>query len=53
MSGGRDPATPLFLADSAALGLSKAERYVDPRAGHASLDERARDRITAFFAAKE
>lgn len=49
MSGGRDPATPTFLADSAAIGLSAVERYVDPRTGHAVLDDNARDRMTAFF----
>jgi pimeloyl-ACP methyl ester carboxylesterase len=49
MSGGRDPATPPFLADSAALGLSNVELYVDPRTGHAVLDDAARDRMTAFF----
>ncbi|HEY4303216.1 MAG TPA: alpha/beta hydrolase [Gemmatimonadaceae bacterium] len=53
MSGGRDPATPTFLADSAALGLSNVERYIDPRAGHAFLDEHARDRMTQFFAEKK
>jgi pimeloyl-ACP methyl ester carboxylesterase len=51
MSGGRDPATPVFLADSAAIGLSHVERYIDPRTGHATLDDRARDRMTMFFSA--
>jgi hypothetical protein len=53
MSGGRDPATPPFLADSAALGLSHVERYVDPSAGHAVLDGRARDRMTRFFGKRD
>jgi pimeloyl-ACP methyl ester carboxylesterase len=51
ISGGRDPATPFFLADSAAKGLSRAERYHDAAAGHAALDDRARDRMAVFFAA--
>ena len=49
MSGGRDPATPAYLADSAAKGLARAERYHDPEAGHAALDRRARDRMARFF----
>jgi pimeloyl-ACP methyl ester carboxylesterase len=51
MSGGRDPATPAYLADSVAKGLAHAERYNDPAAGHAALDARARDRMARFFAA--
>jgi pimeloyl-ACP methyl ester carboxylesterase len=50
MSGGRDPATPPYLADSAATGLTRVERYIDPHTGHAFLDEKARYRMTAFFA---
>lgn len=50
ISGGRDPATPAYLADLAARGLSHAERYNDPVAGHAALDDRARDRMAVFFA---
>jgi len=49
MSGGRDPATPAYLADSVAKGLTRAERYNDPTAGHAALDRRARDRMARFF----
>lgn len=50
MSGGRDPATPAYLVDSVAKGLAHAERYNDPAAGHAALDDRARDRMARFFA---
>jgi pimeloyl-ACP methyl ester carboxylesterase len=51
MSGGRDPATPAYLSDSAAKGLPHAERYHDATAGHAALDGPARDRMARFFAA--
>jgi pimeloyl-ACP methyl ester carboxylesterase len=51
ISGGRDPATPFYLADSAAKGLSRVERYHDAAAGHAALDDRARNRMAVFFAA--
>jgi pimeloyl-ACP methyl ester carboxylesterase len=50
MSGGLDPASPPNLADSAALGLSRHEQYLDPWEGHASLDDRARARIVEFIA---
>jgi pimeloyl-ACP methyl ester carboxylesterase len=50
MSGGLDPASPPNLADSAALGLSRHEQYLDPGEGHASLDDRARARIVEFIA---
>ena len=53
MSGGRDPATPSYLADSVAKGLTHAERYNDPAAGHAALDAKARDRMARFFGAPE
>ena len=49
MSGGLDPASPPNLADSAALGLSHHEQYLDPGEGHASLDDRARARIVEFI----
>ena len=51
ISGGRDPTSPAYLADSAAAGLSQSVRYDDPRAGHASLDARSRARLTEFFEA--
>jgi pimeloyl-ACP methyl ester carboxylesterase len=50
MSGGLDPASPPWLADSAAKGLSHREQYLDPWEGHASLDDRARARIVKFIA---
>jgi pimeloyl-ACP methyl ester carboxylesterase len=53
MSGGRDPATPAYLADSAAKGFSHAERYNDPAAGHAALSDGGRDRMARFFAEGE
>jgi pimeloyl-ACP methyl ester carboxylesterase len=49
MSGGRDPVSPPDLADSAALGLSKSEKYLDPEQGHADLDARGRARIAEFL----
>ena len=49
MSGGRDPATPSYLADSAAAGLAQSERYLNPATGHAFLDEQARARMASFF----
>jgi pimeloyl-ACP methyl ester carboxylesterase len=50
MSGGRDPATPAYLADSVAKAFSHAERYNDPGAGHAELGDGGRDRMARFFA---
>ena len=49
ISGGRDPATPVYLADSAALGLSRVERLIEPGAGHAVLDNVVRARMAMFF----
>ena len=49
ISGGRDPVTPPEVADSAAVGLSRSERYVDANAGHAALDDRSRARLAAFL----
>lgn len=52
ISGGRDPVTPFYVADSAAKGLSHSERYVDPNAGHAALDDRSRARMAEFLGAR-
>lgn len=51
LSGSRDPASPSYLADSAATNLSRSERYVDAT-GHAELDDRSRARIAAFLEAR-
>lgn len=52
ISGDRDPASPAFLADSAATALSRGERYVDGE-GHAELDDRSRARLAAFLGVAE
>jgi pimeloyl-ACP methyl ester carboxylesterase len=48
ISGALDPVTPSYFADSAALGLRRAERYVEPDQGHGVLTDSARARM-AFF----
>lgn len=49
ITGGRDPTSPPYLADSAAAGLSRSVSYDDPRAGHAALDARSLARLAEFF----
>jgi pimeloyl-ACP methyl ester carboxylesterase len=53
ISGGRDPVTPPELADSAATTLSRSERYVNPGAGHAALDDDSRAKMATFFEADD
>jgi pimeloyl-ACP methyl ester carboxylesterase len=49
LSGAFDPVTPPELADTAAIGLSHAERSVDPTAGHVMLYPPTVGRLVDFI----
>jgi pimeloyl-ACP methyl ester carboxylesterase len=49
LGGGLDPITPPDLVDSTARTLSRAEHYVNPRNGHAVLDDEGRRRVSSFM----
>ena len=49
ISGGRDPATPVYLADSAARGLSNVQLMVEPKVGHAVFTAAVSARMAKFF----
>jgi pimeloyl-ACP methyl ester carboxylesterase len=49
ISGGRDPVTPVDIADSVATALTHSARYVDPTKGHATLDDQSRTALALFI----